>query len=83
MEDNFLTQLVNEATKGSALLDLLLVNREGLVGDVKVGCHLGHSGHELIQFSILRNVGGGVDVGRTTPLDVQRADFVLLRIVVD
>ncbi|PKU38005.1 rna-directed dna polymerase from mobile element jockey-like [Limosa lapponica baueri] len=52
VEDNFLTQLVKKQTRESALLDLLLVNR-GLVGDVKVGVHLGHSDHEMIEFSIL------------------------------
>ena len=34
MEDNFLTQLVRKPTTGGALLDLLLTNREGLMGDV-------------------------------------------------
>ena len=30
MEDNFLTQLVSELTRGGASLDLLFTNREGL-----------------------------------------------------
>jgi len=38
--DIFLTQLVRESTRGSKILDLLFVNREGLVGDVKVGSRL-------------------------------------------
>ena len=50
--DNFLTQLVKESTRGSKILDLLFVNREGL-GDVKVGGRLGHSDHEMLDFSIL------------------------------
>ena len=33
VEDNFLTQLVSETTRGGASLDLLFTNREGLVGD--------------------------------------------------
>jgi len=37
VEDNFLTQLISEATRDGALLDFLLVNREGLGRDVKVG----------------------------------------------
>ena len=44
--DNFLTQLVSEPTREGALLDLLFVNREGLVDDVAVGGRLGHSDHE-------------------------------------
>jgi len=45
VDDNFLTQLVNEPTRGSASLDLLFTNREGLVGDVVVGGHLGLNNH--------------------------------------
>ena len=35
--DNFLIQLVSEPTREGALLDLLFVNREGLVDDAVVG----------------------------------------------
>ena len=49
VEDNFLTQLVSDPTREGAPLDLLFVNREGLVGDVVVGGHLGHSSHEIIM----------------------------------
>ena len=75
--DNFLTQLVNESTKGSKILDLLFVNREGLVGDVKVGVRLGHSDHEMLDFSILLEPERGVS--RTATLDFRRADFNLFR----
>ena len=34
------------------MLDLLFANRDGLVGDVVVGGCLGHSDHEIIEFSI-------------------------------
>ena len=37
VENNFLTQLVSEASRDGALMELLLVNREGLGRDVKVG----------------------------------------------
>ncbi|KAK4810498.1 LOW QUALITY PROTEIN: hypothetical protein QYF61_004278 [Mycteria americana] len=52
VEDNFLTQLVREPTRGGALLDLLFTNREGLVGDVVVGGRLGLSNHDMTEFSI-------------------------------
>jgi len=52
VEDNFLTQLVSEPTRGCASLDLLFTNREGLVGDVVVGGCLGLSDHEMIEFSV-------------------------------
>lgn len=43
MEGNVLKELVREPAEGAALLDLLFVNRERLVGDVIVGGGLGHS----------------------------------------
>ena len=60
MENNFLTQLVSEATREGALLDLLLVNREELVVEIKVGGRLGCSDHEMIEFSILGETKRGV-----------------------
>ena len=76
MEDNFLTQLVSEPTGDGALTDLLLVNRR-LVGEVKVGGHLGPNNHELTEFSILGKVRRVVS--RTATHEFQRADFGLLR----
>ena len=75
--DNFLTQLVKEPTRGSKILDLLFVNREGLAEDVKVGGCLGHSDHEMLDFSIFVELWRGVS--RTATLDCQRADFKLFR----
>ena len=49
---NFLSQVLSEPTRKDALLDLLFVNREGLVGDVMVGGCLGHSDHEMVEFKI-------------------------------
>ena len=59
MEDSFLTQLVRESTRGGVPLDLLFINREERVGDVKVGSCLGLSHHELVEFLILGEVGRG------------------------
>ncbi|RMC21416.1 hypothetical protein DUI87_02282 [Hirundo rustica rustica] len=56
MEDNFLSQLVGEPTRGGTMLDLLFANRDGLVGDVVVGGRLGQSDHEIIEFSIFGEV---------------------------
>ena len=59
------------------LLDLLFTNWEGLVGGVVVrGCH-GNSNHKMIEFSIIGEVRSGVR--RTATLDIQRADFGLLK----
>ena len=79
--DNFLTQLVKEPTRGSKILDLLFVNREGLVGDVKVGGHLGNSNLKVLDFSILVEPWRGVS--RTATLHFQRADFNLFRTMVE
>ena len=79
--DNFLMQLVSEPTREGALLDLVFVNREGLVDDVAVGGRLGHSDHEIIQCSILREARRGGS--RTDILDFPRADFVLFRHLLD
>ena len=81
MEDNFLTQLVSELTRGGALLDLLLVNREELVGQVKAGGRLGCSDHEMIEFSILGETKRGVSKPAT--LDFRRADFDPFKRLID
>ena len=79
--DNFLTQLVREPTRGSNILDLLFVNRGGLVGDVKVGGRLGQRDHKMLDFSILVEPRRGVS--RTATLDFRRADFNLYRTMVE
>ena len=80
MEDNFLTQLVSEPTRGDVSLSLLFTNREGLVGDVVVGGRLGLSDHEVIEFLIHGEVRRGIS--KTTNTDFWRADFGLLRTLV-
>ena len=45
--------------------------------DVVVGGRLGHSDHEIIEFSVLREARKGLS--RTDILEFQRADFVLFR----
>jgi len=81
MEDNFLTQLVSEPTRGGASLDLLFTNRERQVGDVFVRGCLGLNDHEMIEFSVRGEVKSGVS--KTTSMDFQRADFGLFRTLVE
>ena len=81
MEENFLTQLVSQPTREGTLLDLLFMNREGLVSDVMVGGHIGHSDHEMIEFLILGEVRRGVS--RTATLGFRRANFGLFGRLVD
>jgi len=81
MEDNFLMQLVSKPTRGGASLELLFTNREGLVGDVVVGGHLGLSDHEMIECLIQAEVKRGLC--KTTNMDFWRADFGLFRMLVE
>lgn len=76
VEDKFLTQLVREPAGDGIRLGLLLVNREGLVGDVKIGGCLGYRHHELIVVLIIGKVRGGVS--RTATLDFLRAAFAFI-----
>jgi len=82
VEDNFLTQLVSEPTRGRASLDLLFTNTEGWVGgDVVVRGCLGLSDHEMTEFSVRGKVKRGAS--KTTAMDFQRADFGLLKTLVE
>ncbi|TRZ12815.1 hypothetical protein HGM15179_014306 [Zosterops borbonicus] len=77
IDDNFLSQLVSEPTRGETMLDLLFTNRDGLVEDVVVGGRLGQSDHEIIEFSIIGEIRRYIN--KTFTLDFQRADFGLFR----
>ncbi|GAB0208751.1 hypothetical protein GRJ2_003340800 [Grus japonensis] len=59
------------------MLDLLLTNKEGLVGDVKLKGSLGCSDHEMVEFRILRAARRAHS--KLTTLDFRRADFGLFR----
>ncbi|CAM2111629.1 unnamed protein product [Caretta caretta] len=71
--DNFLVQVLEEPTRGRALLDLLLTNREELVGEAKLDGNLGGSDHELVEFRILTQ--GRKVSSRIRTLDFRKADF--------
>ncbi|GAB0209103.1 mitochondrial enolase superfamily member 1 [Grus japonensis] len=77
IDDSFLTQVIEELVRGGALLDLILINNEGLVGDVKVKGSLGCSDHEMVEFRILRE-GSGTK-SKLTTLDFRSAGFGLLK----
>ncbi|KAF4803985.1 hypothetical protein TURU_011564 [Turdus rufiventris] len=53
IDNDFLIQVVEEPTRKDLLFDLMLTNKEGLVGNVKVGGSLVYSDHEIVEFSIL------------------------------
>ena len=59
------------------MLDLVLTNKEGLVGNVKLKGSLGCSGHEIVEFKIPR--AARRVHSKLTTLDFRRADFGLFR----
>jgi len=75
--DNFLLQVIKESTRRGAMLNLVLTNKEGLVGNVKLKSSLGCSDHETVEFKILR-VAGSVH-RKLTVLYFRRADFGVFR----
>ncbi|GAB0186361.1 hypothetical protein GRJ2_001101400 [Grus japonensis] len=60
-----------------AMLDLVLTNKEGLVGNVKLKGNLGCSDHEVVEFKILRAARRAHS--KLTTLDFRRADSGLFR----
>jgi len=76
-EDNFHLQVTEEPMRRGAMLYLVLINKEGLVGNVKVKGSLGCSDHEMLDFKTLR-VARRLR-SKLTTLDFRRADFGLLR----
>ena len=54
LADNFIVQKVEDTTRGSAILDLILTNKEDLVNGVRVVGYLDWSDHVLMEFEILR-----------------------------
>ncbi|GAB0177476.1 hypothetical protein GRJ2_000212900 [Grus japonensis] len=77
VDDNFVLQVTEEPTRRGAMLDLVLTNKEGLVGDVKLKGSLGCSDHEMVEFRILRAARRACS--KLTTLDFRRADFGLFR----
>ncbi|GAB0177211.1 hypothetical protein GRJ2_000186300 [Grus japonensis] len=61
----------------SAMLDLVLTNKEGLVGDVKLKGSLGRRDHKMVEFKILR-VARRVH-SKLPTLGFRRADVGLFR----
>ncbi|CAM4681894.1 unnamed protein product [Lepidochelys kempii] len=71
------SRVLEEPTRGRALLDLLLTNREELVGEAKVDGNLGGSDHQMVEFRILTQ--GRKESSRIRTLDFRKADFDFLR----
>ncbi|GAB0192671.1 hypothetical protein GRJ2_001732400 [Grus japonensis] len=76
-DDNFLLQVIEEPTRRGAVLDLVVTNKEGLVGNVKLKGSLGCSDHEMVELKILRAVRRADS--KLTTLDLRRVDLGLFR----
>ncbi|MCQ4078634.1 hypothetical protein FK519_28075, partial [Klebsiella pneumoniae] len=57
------------------MLDLILTNKEGLMGNVELKSSLGCSDHEMVEFRILRTARRAHS--KLSTLDFRRADFGL------
>ncbi|KAK4826209.1 hypothetical protein QYF61_006153 [Mycteria americana] len=77
IDNNFLLQVIEEPMRRGAMLDLVLTNEEGLVGNVKLKGSLDCSDHEMVEFKILR--APRRVHSKLTTLDFRRADFGLFR----
>ncbi|PKU35904.1 rna-directed dna polymerase from mobile element jockey-like [Limosa lapponica baueri] len=69
--------MVEEPMRKGAMLDLVLTNKEGLVGNVKLKGSLGCSDHKMVEIKILR--AARRVRSKLTTLDFRRADFGLWR----
>ena len=76
-DDNFLLQVIEEPTRRDAMMDLVLTNKEGLVGNAKLKGSLGCSDLEMVEFKILR--AARRTHSKLATLDFRRADFGLFR----
>lgn len=71
IEGNFLIQSKDSSTRGEVLLDLLLINIDKRIRDVRIDVTLGCSDCALVEFTILR--------GRVRTLNFRRTNFQLFR----
>lgn len=75
--DDFLTRVVEGPVRRSAQLDLMLMKRQGLVGEVEAGGSLGCSNHEIVAFRIRQESGRAVS--RIAALEFRRDNCLLQR----
>jgi len=78
VDDNFLLQVIKEPTRRGVMLDLVLTNKEGLIGNVKLKGCLDCSDREMVEFKILRAERRVHN--RLTTLNFRREDFGLFRV---
>ena len=77
-DDNFLTQWVEEPTRGENILDLVFTTDDELVSDLSVDECLGGSDHNMVRFRVRIPSIQRVDAGHRK-VDFRRANFDGLR----
>ncbi|XP_058028993.1 uncharacterized protein LOC131193128 [Ahaetulla prasina] len=77
LADNFVSQKIEKATRGSAILDLILTNRDEMIEGVEATGTLGASDHAILEFDIKQIQV--VEQSQTRVLDFKRANFNKLR----
>lgn len=70
-------QIIHDVTREDGLQDLLLMEKEELVEDVKVKGSFGCSHHKMVEFKILTEVS--ITNSRITALDFRTETFGLFR----
>ncbi|PKU39374.1 rna-directed dna polymerase from mobile element jockey-like [Limosa lapponica baueri] len=77
IDDKFILKVTEKTMKRGAMLDLVLTNKEKLVGNVKFKGSLGCNDHEVVEFKTVRAVRRAHS--KYITLDLRRADFGLFR----
>jgi len=80
-EDNFLSQVIDSPTRRDVILDLLVINADEVIGDIKIGGSLACSDHTLVEFAVLRDKCQVKNKIRT--LNFRKAKFHLFKQLVN
>lgn len=78
IDDNFQTQVTEEPTGRVVLVDIVLVNRGGLFGDVKAEASFSSRDLEMVEFRTL--CGGSTVKSRMTTLDFKGLTLAFSRV---
>jgi hypothetical protein len=79
VNNTFLRQVVHEATRSAAILDLVLTSDEDLIGNVRVGEHLDTSDHNIVRFDLNIMSKTAVAENKTKILDFRTGDYEKFR----
>ena len=77
LEDNFYEQYVKEPTRGGNILDLVITNEQGLIGEVSVEAGLAASDHGMVRWSIY--IGSDRKKDNREIMDYRRGDLEGMR----